>query len=64
MVFTNQVIMALDDKQPTTRAELSDISGLGPKRIDRFGQDILEIIQQTKLDVNQGALSKEEEEPR
>jgi len=44
MVFTNQVILELDEQRPATLEALKEIRGLGEKRIDRFGTEILDII--------------------
>ena len=44
MVFTNQVIAQLDEQRPSSMAELKHVKGLGEKRIDRFGTEILDII--------------------
>lgn len=44
MVFQQRVILAVDQQRPTTTAALATIPGLGPAKIDRFGEDILEIV--------------------
>jgi ATP-dependent DNA helicase RecQ len=44
MVFQRRVIAAIDQQRPTTREALARIPGLGPAKIDRFGDDILAMV--------------------
>jgi len=44
MVFQRNVILAVDREQPNSHAALARIPGLGPAKIERFGDDILEIV--------------------
>jgi ATP-dependent DNA helicase RecQ len=44
MVFQRRVIAAVDKQRPDSRAALARIPGLGPAKIDRFGDDILAIV--------------------
>jgi ATP-dependent DNA helicase RecQ len=44
MVFQRSVLLAIDREQPDSRAALAKISGLGPAKIARFGDDILELV--------------------
>ena len=46
MVFTNAVIAELDRQRPLATGDLLEIKGLGERRIERFGADILDIIAQ------------------
>ncbi len=46
MVFQRQAILAIAKAQPSTRAELLLIPGLGPAKVDRFGDDILELVRE------------------
>ena len=46
MVFTNAVIAELDRQRPLATGDLMAIKGLGERRIERFGADILDIIAQ------------------
>ncbi len=46
MVFQRKVILAIDREQPTSRAALSNIPGLGPAKIERFGDDILALVRE------------------
>lgn len=44
MVFQRRAIVAIDDARPTTLEQLEKIPGLGPAKIDRFGEDILALV--------------------
>ena len=44
MIFQRKVIAALDQHRPITREALARIPGLGPAKIDRFGDAILAIV--------------------
>ncbi len=46
MVFQQRVIVALDKQRPATRDALAKIPGLGTSKIDRFGNDLLELLRQ------------------
>jgi ATP-dependent DNA helicase RecQ len=44
MVFQRSVLLAIDREQPDSRAALARIPGLGPAKLERFGDDILELV--------------------
>ena len=44
MVFQRKTIQAIDQQRPKTAAALAKIPGMGPAKIARFGNDILEMI--------------------
>jgi superfamily II DNA helicase RecQ len=44
MVFPRKVMLAVDRDQPDSHAALARIPGLGRMKIERFGDDILEIV--------------------
>ena len=44
MVFQRKAILAIDRQEPDSLAALAKIPGLGPAKIDRFGEDILELV--------------------
>jgi ATP-dependent DNA helicase RecQ len=44
MVFQKKVIDAIAEAKPRTLYELEDIRGLGPAKISRFGQDIIDMV--------------------
>jgi superfamily II DNA helicase RecQ len=43
-VFQHSVLLAIDREQPDSRAALAKIPGLGPAKLERFGDDILELV--------------------
>jgi superfamily II DNA helicase RecQ len=44
MVFQRGAIAAIDRQRPTSKEALARIPGLGPAKIDRFGDDILALV--------------------
>jgi hypothetical protein len=44
MVFQRHVLMAIDRDEPDSLEALARIPGLGPAKLERFGEDILEIV--------------------
>ncbi|HUH05351.1 MAG TPA: HRDC domain-containing protein, partial [Kofleriaceae bacterium] len=44
MVFQRRVILAVDRQRPDTMAALERIPGLGPAKLERFGDDILAMV--------------------
>jgi len=44
MIFQQRVITAIDQQRPATLAALARIPGLGPAKIERFGEDILALV--------------------
>ncbi|MFJ5770786.1 NERD domain-containing protein [Psychrobacillus sp. NPDC093180] len=44
-IFSNKTLDEIVSKQPTTLVELSTIRGIGEKKIEEFGLEIIEIIQ-------------------
>lgn len=44
VVFTNATLEALAARQPRTLAELAEVPGLGEKRIEAYGERILDAI--------------------
>jgi ATP-dependent DNA helicase RecQ len=50
MVFQHNVLLAIDRALPDSRAALAQIPGLGPARLERFGDDILELVRQHRTD--------------
>jgi superfamily II DNA helicase RecQ len=46
MVFQRRALLAIDREEPTTREALTRIPGLGPAKIERFGDDILAIVRE------------------
>jgi DNA helicase-2/ATP-dependent DNA helicase PcrA len=48
VVFTNQTLEELSSVRPGTIPELLGINGIGPAKVDRYGDQILAIIEQTQ----------------
>jgi DNA helicase-2/ATP-dependent DNA helicase PcrA len=46
MVFQRKAILAITKAQPSTRDQLLLIPGLGPAKVERFGDDILALVEQ------------------
>ena len=46
VVFPDTTLHALAQYQPKTPADLLDISGIGPTRVENYGDELLEIIGQ------------------
>lgn len=46
MVFQTKVMLAIDAQEPDSIDALHRISGLGPAKVDRFGKDILKLVEQ------------------
>jgi ATP-dependent DNA helicase RecQ len=44
MVFQKAVIMAIDREEPDSLEALARIPGLGPSKVERFGEDILDLV--------------------
>ncbi|MEM9177065.1 MAG: ATP-dependent DNA helicase RecQ [Myxococcota bacterium] len=44
MVFQRKAMLAIDREEPSTLDALARIPGLGPAKIEKFGEDILEIV--------------------
>ncbi len=45
MVFQRKVIEAIERERPATLEELEQIPGLGPAKVSRFGDELLELIE-------------------
>jgi ATP-dependent DNA helicase RecQ len=46
MVFQRRVLLAIDREEPDSIEALSRISGLGPAKIERFGEDLLGMVRE------------------
>jgi DNA helicase-2/ATP-dependent DNA helicase PcrA len=44
VVFHDKVLHAIADAQPTSLGELSQIAGVGPAKLDRYGDDVLALL--------------------
>jgi DNA helicase-2/ATP-dependent DNA helicase PcrA len=43
-VFHNRVLAAIAGARPQSRIELAEISGVGPAKLERYGDDVLEVV--------------------
>jgi ATP-dependent DNA helicase RecQ len=48
MVFQRNVLMSIDREEPETLEALERIPGLGPAKVERFGEEILEIVRSNR----------------
>ena len=44
IIFSNRTLEDLVRKSPETLAELEEVYGLGPQRIESFGKELLEVL--------------------
>jgi DNA helicase-2/ATP-dependent DNA helicase PcrA len=44
VVFTDATLIAIAEQQPADRGSLVSISGIGPSKVERFGADVLAVI--------------------
>ena len=45
MVFDNKTLAAIARVAPTTRQEMSRISGVGPAKLEKYADAVIELIQ-------------------
>ena len=45
VVFNDRTLAALAERRPRNRAELLTIEGIGPAKLDRYGEDLLGLLQ-------------------
>ncbi len=43
-VFTNQTMSEIAKKRPTSMDELLEINGIGPRKLEEFGEGILDVV--------------------
>jgi DNA helicase II / ATP-dependent DNA helicase PcrA len=44
IVFHNSVLVAISNARPASLAELADVPGVGPAKLERYGEDLLEVL--------------------
>jgi DNA helicase II / ATP-dependent DNA helicase PcrA len=44
IVFHNSVLVAISDARPASLDELAEVSGVGPAKLERYGEDLLEVL--------------------
>lgn len=47
-IFNNAQLNDIVSKKPSTKEELSKISGFGEKKVASYGESIIEIVSKTK----------------
>ena len=62
IILTNKVLLAISNLSPVTEEDLMSIKGFGFNQLDRFGDDILNIVLQYRKD-NPEEYTEEEETP-
>ncbi|WP_187357545.1 ATP-dependent DNA helicase UvrD2 [Corynebacterium aurimucosum] len=48
VVFSDATLQAISEALPASEAELLDISGVGPSKLERYGAEVLQIIASTR----------------
>lgn len=48
-IFYNTVLISIAESESTTSEELLDVSGVGPSKLEQYGNDFLYAIEQYKL---------------
>jgi superfamily II DNA helicase RecQ len=51
VIFHDRVLYAIAQAQPTTRRALGEVPGVGPTRLDDYGEEVLAIVRETKAHV-------------
>ena len=44
VVFHNTTLAEIAERQPSSLAELAAIPGVGPAKLDRYGEDVLRVL--------------------
>jgi superfamily II DNA helicase RecQ len=44
VVFHDATLAAIAEEQPSNRAALASVSGVGPTKLERYAEEILEIV--------------------
>jgi DNA helicase II / ATP-dependent DNA helicase PcrA len=44
IVFHNSVLAAIADAKPQSLSELASVAGVGPSKLERYGEDVLEVV--------------------
>jgi ATP-dependent DNA helicase RecQ len=64
LILPDATLRLLAEKQPQTIEQLPQIKGLGPKKIEQFGQDLLEILNSEDFPQEEEELPPREEQVR
>ena len=44
VIFSDQTLRAIAKIQPTTKAKLASVSGIGPAKLERFGSEVIDLV--------------------
>jgi ATP-dependent DNA helicase RecQ len=44
VVFHDRTLGEIAERAPATLAELAEIGGVGPTKLDRYGEEVLEVV--------------------
>ena len=44
VVFSDATLVAISDSRPSDRSELARVSGIGPSKLDRYGEPLLAVL--------------------
>ena len=50
IVFSDSVLIEIANTKPKTLEELGSINGIGNKKIDKYGSDVLSIVKNSRSD--------------
>jgi len=56
LILTNRTLWAISDEAPRTEVALVDIFGFGRARFEKYGEEILALVEQALADEEGGAL--------
>ena len=45
MVFTDATLLSVVEAMPASPNELLDISGIGPAKLEQYGEDVLDVLE-------------------
>ena len=48
LIFSDQSLRAIAKRQPTTKGQLANISGVGPVKLERYGDDIIKMVKESQ----------------
>ena len=45
MIFTDATLLSVVEAMPASENELLDISGIGPAKLEQYGDDLLDVLE-------------------
>ncbi|WP_345242116.1 HRDC domain-containing protein [Pontibacillus salipaludis] len=63
-VFTNKILDSLLERKPSTKDQLLEIEGIGPKKVEEFGEDLIAIIKNNHTEDSEVKKPSIKAEPR